>query len=121
MFLDTSALIEIFQRGEKAQDVLDAIRGKRVFVSVLSLAEMRVWALKNGVDLQRHHAFLNKNTTIVGLNLEIADEAGHLRFALSKKDVGLIDCLIASTAEFYSLQVLSLDRHFENFRNALVL
>jgi len=57
MLLDTSAWIELFQGTEKGKAVGEITNGKILYVSILTIAELKLWALRNNLNIQKYFLF----------------------------------------------------------------
>lgn len=121
MLLDTSALIELFTGGSKAGEAKKLIEGKPMHACILTLTELKLWALRNNVDPAKYLTGIEENLNIIDLTKEIALLAAEIRFNAKPKDFGLIDALIYATAQTYGLTVVSKDKHFAELKNTIII
>lgn len=125
MLLDTYAWIEFFQGTEKGRKVKAVIAKQSCYTSIISLAEIAEWCLKNKLDVKYFIKVVERLSTILSLDEEMTIAAGKINFYHKKckkiKGWGMIDSLIYATARFYNLAVLTGDKHFRSLPNVEIL
>lgn len=124
MLLDTYAWIELFKGSAKGKKVEEIIKAeKEVFTSIVSLAEITKWCLDNKRDVYQRLEIVKNYSEILDLDKKIVIIAGKINFEIRKtvKDFGMIDSLIYSTAQIYTLKLLTGDEHFRNLDNVIML
>jgi len=105
--LDTNVILETFWGKEKvAEKIGKWIESGKIVISVICMAEILSKASKKEERMLR---MLVKEFGVVEINQEIAELAGKYRFEFLKKTkrVYLLDCLIAATAKFYGLTLVT--------------
>ena len=107
----------------KSKKVERVIGGSECFTSIVSIAEIVEWCLRNNRDYEDRIERIKALSKILNLNNEITKLAGKINFKHKKiiKDWGMMDSLIYATAKLYGLKVLTGDEHFRNLENAVML
>ncbi|MBS3113557.1 PIN domain-containing protein [Candidatus Woesearchaeota archaeon] len=123
ILLDSSAWVEFFIKSEKGQAVKRYLDIGECYTSIVTLAEISNWAMRenlNGKDLIK---FIINSSKISDLNFEISFLAGELNFQRKKivKNWGMIDSLILATSLIYGLKILTKDSHFRSLENVEIL
>jgi predicted nucleic acid-binding protein len=123
MLLDSSAWIELFIQSEKGKEVKKILETQRCFTSIVSIAEITNWCLKNDRDHKKWINYIEKISQVIPLNKKIVELAGQINFKNKKiiKNWGMLDSLIYSTALIYNLTVLTKDHHFKTLNNVNIL
>ena len=119
--VDTSVWAEIFigsQLGKRTKNTLD--KGE-CFALDISFAELSKWCISGNFDLQAMDGLVEKSANgILNTSKKGFIRAGELWHSANKnhgkgRQVGLIDCIFAATAEENGLTMLTKDRHFAKF------
>ena len=122
--VDTSVWIDIFRETESGKNAMKKIAGKDRYACAVTIVEMSKWCHSN--NFAAAQILPRVETSCSGiLNSSRAGEftAGKMWFKANKgikrsgRQVGLIDCIIAATAEENGLTVLTQDKHFQRFTN----
>ncbi len=125
MLLDTSAWVEFFKDTEKRETVWAALNSRKCFTSIVTLAELSNWCLKNHLEeeLRPYVEGIKANSQVLDASENIAITAGKLNYEMKKagKKWGMIDSIITATAQAYGLRVLTKDSHFSDLPNVLLL
>jgi len=123
MLLDSCAWIEFFEGSETGLRVKDVLRSTECFTSIVSVAEITEWSLKNGFEVEEFIGTIRGSSTILILNNEISESAGKINFENKKsiKNWGMLDALIYATARFYGLTTLTKDNHFSELEDVEML
>jgi len=124
MLLDTYAWIELFTGSTKGKKVEEIIKSEtKIFISILSLAEITVWCLRNQKNVSERLEIVKKYSEILDLSEKIVEIGGRINFEIKKKEktFGMIDSLIYATAQIYSLKLLTGDKHFKNLDDVIML
>lgn len=121
LLLDTHAWIDYFSSETRKEQIKEIISEKALFTSMLSLAEVKLWLLKKGLNEEKYLMFIEENSRLISPDKEISLLAGRIKFDAVKKDFGMIDCLIYATALKFDLKVVTGDPHFEGLENAIYL
>lgn len=116
MLLDSAAWIEFFKGSKKGQKVRLIIIQDQCYTSILSIGEIGVWCIKNGLDEREYIAAIEKNSVILNLRKEIMLSGAVINVQHKKNfhNWGMIDALIYATARLYGLIVLTKDTHFQD-------
>ena len=116
MLLDTSAWVEFFIKSKLGERVNQDLKAASCYTSIVSIAEISNWAIKQKLDGRKLVPYVTELTQILPVTPKIAFLAGELNFERKKveKNWGMLDSLILSTARVYSLKVLTKDSHFKD-------
>lgn len=108
---DTDVLIDLLRGKREAREAMDVDR-PNIFVSVITVAEL-YQGVRDGNERATLAALL-ADLIVLDVNEDIAREGGlHRRAYKQSHGSGLSDCLIAATAQHYSLTLKTLNtRHF---------
>ncbi len=123
MLFDTSAWVEFFIKSEKGETVKSILKAKECYTSIVTLAEISNWAMKQNLDGKELAQFIVNSSKVLNLNFYMSFLAGELNFKRKKtvKNWGMIDSIILSTALFYDLKILTKDSHFKGLGNVEML
>ena len=113
---DTDILIDLLRGKPEARSALNGDRPD-IFVSVITVAEL-YQGVRDGHERQTLMELLAE-LIVLDVNEDIAREGGlHRRAYKQSHGSGLSDCLIAATAQQYSLTLKTLNvRHFPMLRD----
>lgn len=123
MLLDTSAWIELFTgsvKGKRVREVLDTVI---CYTSIVSLAEVAKWALRENRDVLPLINIMKQSSNVIGLNEDIAILAGKLNFERKKinRKWGMLDSFILASGAIYGLKILTKDSDFKDISDAELL
>jgi len=125
MLLDTYAWVEFFKGTNKGKEVKEILKKERCYTSIISIAELVEWCLKNNLETKigEYIKNINKISIILNLDEEIVLLAGKINHERKKKikGWGMIDSLISATSISYNLNILTGDIHFKDLSNAKIL
>ena len=76
MLIDTYAWIEFFRGTDSGMEAREVLRAERCFTSVVSIAEIAEWCLKNNLRVQEYVRAITKGSVILGLDEQTASIAG---------------------------------------------
>lgn len=116
MLLDSWAWVEYFLGSPAGAAVREIIRGKELYCSVLSIAEVADWCVRRGFDPQKYVGVVTELATVLVFDSEMAQEAGESLAGLRKKSsgIGMVDAIIYVQALNASLPLVTGDAHFRN-------
>lgn len=123
MLIDSYAWIEFFIGSDKGKKVGKILEDEKNFTSIVSVAEIVEWCLKNGKDVEYFTNVMKNYSVILNLNEHICKFSGRINFERKKKvgGWGMIDLFILATALMYDMQILTGDNHFSDIENAVML
>ncbi|MEK6891820.1 MAG: PIN domain-containing protein [Nanoarchaeota archaeon] len=123
MLLDTSAWVEFFIKSEKGELVKNILKTEKCCISIVTLAEIANWALRENQNGRECVKFIASSAKILDLSNEISFLGGELNFQRKKivKNWGMVDSLILATALIYDLKILTKDNHFKDLENVEIL
>ena len=123
MLLDTSAWIEFFIGSRKGSRVKDVLTSDDCYTSIVTLAELSSWSLKEGQDTKRLIDTVKELSSVIELDEDISVLAGKLNFEgkKSSKKWGMIDSFILASGMIYGLRILTKDNDFRHISSAEIL
>lgn len=123
LLIDTSAWIEFFLKSNRGERVKHYLKTKSCYTSIVSIAEISNWAIKQKLDGRELVRYVIELTQLIGLNLKTVFLAGELNFQRKKieRDWGMMDSIILATAQIYNLKVLTKDSQFKDLPNVEIL
>ncbi len=123
MLFDTYAWVELFNDTPTGRKVEQLMNSSQNCTSMVSLAELTNWSLKNGFEPDKIISKLKEHSAILPVEEKIAILAGEFYFEYRKqiRDWGMIDSIIYATSLVYGLKVVTGDKHFSDLPNALML
>jgi predicted nucleic acid-binding protein len=123
MLLDTSAWIEFFIGSEKGKRVKDVLYKNDSYTSIVTLAEVTNWALKESRDAEFLVKAIKQLSNIIELDEDMAVLAGKLNFERKKsnKKWGMLDSFILASGSIYGLKILTKDSDFKDLSDVEIL
>ena len=123
--IDGYAWIEYFIGSSKGKVLRDLFLGERneFFTIDCCLAEIHGWALKNSQEFSELLKIIKANSEILVSSENIWIFSGKERFEQKKrqKDFGIIDSVILVKQQELGCKIITGDKHFKNFKNAIFL
>lgn len=115
MLFDTHAWIELFLDSDRGKRVSSLMNEEPPATSVVSLAELQSWALRNGLQPRKYLETVLERSFVLPLTNEISPLAGELHHLYRKQiaDWGMVDSLIYATSLARGMRLVSGDRHFK--------
>lgn len=119
MLLDTSAWIEFFIGSAKGKRVRQVLGEEDCYTSIVSLAEVTNWALKENKEVSPLIGAIKQLSNVIGLDEDITVLAGELNFERKKiiKKWGMLDSFILATGSIYGLKIITKDSDFIDLPN----
>lgn len=114
IILDTNCLYN-FLNGEELE--VDLVGDKKIVISEITEIEVQCNPNLNSIERKLLKEFL-KGITIIRLNEKIRDFAIKIRLTTRMK---LMDSIIAATAQFIKIAVVTCDGSFESVKTATVI
>lgn len=116
LLLDTSAWVEFFLKSKKGGKIKNYLRTQTCYTSILTIAEISNWAMKENVNGRDLINIIIKLTHVLNLSIKISFLAGELNFQQKKleKNWGMADSIIFATSQIFNLKILTKDSHFQN-------
>jgi len=127
MLLDSSVIVEIFRSSSSSKcfkRIVKEIGDEDVFVSIIQLAEVADWALRNRVSSKDRVAAIKEFAHIVPLDEQICLDAPAIKYgrrASGYADFALLDAIILATARTIGQRVLTFDKDFTGEDGCLVI
>lgn len=123
MFLDTSAVIELFIGSGEGKKVLETMVEDGAFISIVTYAEVALWCKRNGKDWGIWKENIEKIADTVDLTSNICYDGAKITFEAKRneKKFGIIDGLILASARSINQRLMSKDKHFKVFEDAILI
>ena len=123
MLLDTSAWTEFFIGSEKGKRVKGVLHKYDCYTSIVTLAEVTNWALKEDRNTKILVEVIKHLSNIIKLDDDISVLAGKLNFDRKKLDKkwGMLDSFILASGMIYSLKILTKDNDFKDISDVEML
>jgi predicted nucleic acid-binding protein len=123
LLLDSSAWIEFFIGSEKGKRVKDILEKEECYASIVTLAEVTNWALKENRDARQLVDTIEKLGSVIKVDDDIAILAGKLNFERKRiiKKWGMLDSFILASGIIYDLGILTKDHDFDDLANVELL
>lgn len=123
MLLDTSAWADFIEGNERGREIKYILEGKRNFTSLATIAELTQWCLRNSKEEAATIEDVKRISQVLPLTETISRMAGKMNYERKKagKKWGMMDSIIASTAQAYGLRILTTDNGFRDLPEAQVL
>lgn len=124
ILFDSYAWIEFFLGSSKGETVSAYLSQADCHTPLIVIAELSAKYARLPLALWNERlAFIQSQTEVIPLTLEIASEAGRTRQKMREERprFGLADAIIYETAKAHNLSVLSGDPHFKGLQEAIFL
>jgi len=115
--VDSYAWIEYFnatKKGEKVKKIIEDEKNELYTLDVC-LAEIKFWALSQGIDFERLYQIIRANSTILECWSNDWLSAAEIKFEKRKKhrDFGLVDAIIIVKNQQLEAKIVTGDKHFK--------
>ena len=112
ILLDTNIISFAFKGDTRSQNYLSYLAGKKLLISIVTIAELRLWTIvHNWQDkrIQTLETYLRANYTPVNLSDEICTQWAHIQADTRAmgRPINANDCWIAATALQYNLPLVT--------------
>ncbi len=127
MLLDSSAIVEVFRNpgdSRRFRAIWRRVGDEEVFVSVVQLAELADWAVRNRVSPKDRVESVREFAQVVPLDAEICLEAAAIKQRNRERgysNFSLLDGVILATARSIGQRVLTFDGEFAGESDCIVL
>ena len=123
MLFDTSAWIELFMGSAEGRRAAEILHRVNCYTSIVSLAEVANWALKQGKDPSQFIDTVNQLSDVLPIDRHITVIAGELSFKRKKanKKWGMLDSFVLATGHVYGLKILTKDSDFRDVEGVVLL
>lgn len=123
--VDTSSWIDYFEgndSGEKVEGYLET-QGNEIITNVLNLAEISSFFTRKEFDLEEAFKIIFSNSKIYYFDRSFSKDAGILHAQIKKqiKNFGLIDAFVLLTARKLNAKIITGDKHFKDFKEAVLI
>lgn len=116
ILVDSWAWIEYFKGTSSGKAITGIVENESAYTSSISLAEISAWFYKNNKNPEKAIENIKVNSSIIFLEEAILVESGrrYVELRNHKKDIGLIDAIIYTTARMHGLDLLTGDADFRD-------
>ena len=125
LVIDAYAWIEYLEGSEKGKKVAEILEDNfnEIFTSTSTIAEVVSKTMRENKDAKIALIHINNLSTILGVTQDISILAGQIHFETKKKDkdFGMLDAFVAATAISINAKILTGDKHFKNFKQAVFI
>src|SRR3989344_5921800 len=124
ILIDSSAWIEYLEGSPKGERVREIFSGdNELYVLNFIISEVISKIKRKNMNEELAYRAIITNSKVLNLTPRIAKNAGLLHAEMKKKikDFGLADALILATARVMNMKVLTEDKHFKKFKEAVFL
>ena len=124
ILIDSSAWIEYLEGSTKGEKVREIFSGdNELYVLNFIISEVISKIKRKNMNEELAYRAIITNSKVLNLTPRIAKNAGLLHAEMKKKikDFGLADALILATAREMNMKVLTEDKHFKKFKEAVFL
>jgi predicted nucleic acid-binding protein len=121
--IDAFSWIEFLKGSSEGLKVKEFLDNNEIYTSTITIAEVLSKVKRENSDIEIAYKAINSYSKTISLSDEIAKEAGLLHAEIYKKikDMGLVDCILIITARKISAKIVTGDRHFKNFKEAVLI
>jgi len=122
ILIDTYAWIEYF-KGSQEGKIVEEYLDKKIITPSVVLVELSYKSVKEGWDFKKHLNFIKSKSFIMGLREDIIIKCGEIYVEQRKVNpsFGIMDAIILTTAKLEDYKILTGDRHFKGFKEAIML
>lgn len=116
--LDTNVFVDYWRNSPTAIQVLNHVLMNNIHsgYSILTYAEL--WVGVKDKKSENDHKIMLKPHKLYDLNKAICAKAGYIKRTYKQTGISLSDAIIAATAEYYNLTVISTNtKHYENIKS----
>ena len=125
LVIDAYAWIEYLNGSEKGKKVAEIVEDEfnEVFTSTATISEVISKTLHDGKDVEIALNYINNLSVVISVTKEIGNLAGQIHFQTKKKEkeFGMLDAFVAATAKSINAKILTGDKHFKNFEEAVFI
>lgn len=122
--IDSYAWIEYLDGSLLGENVKKILEGNNEIISLsITISEVIGRIKRKKGDSETAYTAITTLSKIVGITPEIAKEGGELHAKIREKikDFGLVDALILTLSRSLNAKILTADKHFKGFKEAILL
>jgi len=121
--IDSYAWIEYLDGTINGLKVKEVLMQEEAYILILSIAEVISRAARTGKNTDEVYNAISLNSKIINITPELSRDAGILHAEIRKKikDFGLIDAFILLTARKINAKIITGDKHFRGFKEAILI
>ena len=123
--IDASAWIEYLRGSQLGEQVKGYIESKEseAFTPLLTIAEVVSVVRREGKDHEIAYRHMLSLSKFLAMDPELCVEAGlfHATMRATIKDFGLADAFVFAAAKKIKAKIITKDRHFKGFKEAILI
>ena len=121
--MDSYSWIEYFNGTDEGLKVRDILGSNECFTLSINLAEVISKFKRMGEDTDRAYDLILANSKFLAIGSSLSKNGGllHAEIYGDIKDMGLADCLLLQAARDINAKVVTGDRHFKDFKEAILI
>ncbi len=114
--------LEGSERGIKAGEIIED-KSNELFTSSATVAEIISKFLRMDKDVNIAMDCMSSMSNVISITEEIAHLAGYIHFEAKKKskEFGMLDAFVAATAKKIGAKILTGDKDFKHFKEAVFI
>ena len=123
--VDSYAWIEYFEgtnEGEKVKNFVENTENE-IITNILNIAELSNYFKRKNLDFHKPYKILISFSKIYNFDVNFSKDAGYLCAEIRKeiRSFGLIDAFVLLTARRINAKIITGDRHFKSFKEAILI
>lgn len=123
--IDSYAWIEYFEGTDLGKKVKEIVENKdnEIITNILNISELSNFFERKGLEFDKAYKIIISLSKIYKFDILFSKEAGKLCAQIKKdiKNFGLIDAFVLLTAKKINAKILTGDKHFKSFKEAIIL
>jgi len=119
--IDTYVWYEYFIGSELGGKIRNLIENGKTATPSVVIAELVNKFTREGKPYKQFIEFLKLKSDVIFLDSEIAEISGILRTQFDKDKISMADAIVMATAQIKNLKIITVDGHFTNLRNAIIM
>ncbi|MBU0894153.1 MAG: PIN domain-containing protein [Nanoarchaeota archaeon] len=123
IIFDTFAWIEFFEGTKKGKIVKDFLCENEIITPLIVFLELSYKADKEHWNFREIVNYIKHNSEIIGMNENFIFSFGKLYNKVKKniRGISIVDVVLLHTAMLKNAKVLTGDKHFKGFKEAMIL
>jgi len=123
LIIDSFAWIEYLNGSIVGEKVKEYLSENEIYIIDIIIAEVISKVKRENSNTDIAYKAMISNSKIIPITPEIAKESGLLHAEIREKikDFGLVDAFILLTARKFNAKILTGDRHFATFKEAILI
>ncbi|MBS3080779.1 PIN domain-containing protein [Candidatus Pacearchaeota archaeon] len=121
--IDAWAWVEYLEGTVYGTKVKEILENNEIYTSVITITEVISKVKRINKDVEVAYKAITTHSKIIPIHNDIAKDAGLFHADVYKKinDMGMADCILLITARRINAKIVTGDRHFKNFKEAILI